>query len=160
MKESNIKVIITEPMRQARICTIKNELKEFQRIVGGNIETLCFNPEDDNAILICNENGKMNQMPWNRLLIYNGEAYDIVAGPMIIAGDDYINGEFKSLTDKQAENYLNQFFYPEIHYVENGKLKGIAFDDPLVDYENFSEFTTEGRRQKYDNLLRQNYIFY
>ena len=31
--------------------------------------------------------------------------YDIIAGPFIILGDDYENGDFKSLTDNQILKY-------------------------------------------------------
>ena len=159
MKESNIKVIIAEPMRQARICTIKNELSEFQRIVGGLIQTV-YLPDDDEVVLICNDSGKIDRLPWNRALSYNNKVWDLVAGPMIITGDDFINGEFASLSDDLAEKYLKKFLDPEIHFMINGEVIASTFKDPMVDLENFSEFTTEGRRRKYDRLLRTDNIIY
>lgn len=159
MKERNIKVIIAEPMRQARICTIENNLEEFQDIVDGLIDTLIFTEEDD-VIIILNDEGKINCLPFNRALANENGIWDIVAGTMIIAGDDYINGEFVSLTDEQAEKYLNKFLDPEIHFMINGEVIASTFKDPMIDLENFSEFTTEGRRRKYDRLLKSDNIIY
>lgn len=128
MKQAEVKVIIAEPMREAYIYTIKNELAELQKIVGGYIQTVPFTRED-NVCIICNEEGKMNGMALNRALYHEGEMWDIIAGTMIIVGDDYENGEFISLTDEQAEKYLNQFLKPEMFFKANGKIKAMKVEE-------------------------------
>ena len=51
--------------------------------------------DDDEVILICNEEAKLDDLPYNRDI-----GYDIISGTFIIAGDDYENGDFKSLTEE------------------------------------------------------------
>lgn len=128
MKQYEIKVVIAEPMREAYIYTIKNELSELQKIVGGYIEVLPFTRED-NVTIICNEEGKINGLPLNRSLAHEGEIWEIIAGTMIIAGDDYENGEFIGLTDEQAEKYLNQFLKPEVFYKMNGEIISVKVEE-------------------------------
>lgn len=128
MKQSEIKVVIAEPMREAYIYTIKNELSELQKIVGGYIEVLPFTRED-NVTIICNEEGKINGLPLNRSLANEGEIWEIIAGTMIIAGDDYMNGEFIGLTDEQAEKYLNQFLKPEVFYKMNNEIISVKVEE-------------------------------
>jgi len=60
--------------------------------------------DDDNVSLICNEEGKLDGLPLNRDI-----GYDIIAGPFIIAGDDFENGDFISLTEAQIEKYKKRF---------------------------------------------------
>lgn len=128
MKQPEIKVVIAEPMREAYICTIKNELSELQKIVGGYIETLNFT-RDDNVCIICNEEGKIDGLPLNRSLEHEGEIWEIIAGTMIIVGDDYENGEFIGLTDEQAEKYLNQFLKPEVFYKMNDEIISVKVEE-------------------------------
>ena len=77
----------------------------MQEIVGGPIQALY--PWDDPAAIICNDEGKLNQLPLNRVL----EDYDIIAGTFFICD---IQGEnFSSLTEKQMQKYQQMFLSPE-----------------------------------------------
>ena len=121
MKQSEIKVIVAEPMKEAYVTTIKNDLETLQGIVGGYIEALNFT--EDNVDIICNEEGKLERLPLNRgLTSKNGELFEIIAGTMLIAGVNYASGEFISLTDEQAEKYLQQFLKPEVFYRINDEI--------------------------------------
>lgn len=64
-------------------------------------------PFDDNAIVVGNEEARLNGMEGNRRI--NGEPY---AGPMFIVGDDG-EGNFCNLTDEQVEKYLRIFAEPD-----------------------------------------------
>ena len=129
MKQPEIKVVIAKPMREAYIYTIKNELAELQKLVGGYIEPLDFTMGADNVCIICNEEGKMNGSPLNRSLAHEGKIWEIIAGTMIIVGDDYENGEFIGLTDEQAEKYLNQFLKPEVFYKMDGEIISVKVEE-------------------------------
>lgn len=124
-KEQEIKVIIAEPMKAPRVEVIKNELETLQGIVGGYIE-IAHLDNDDNVCIIVNEEGKINRLPLNRGL-YNrhGHLFDIVAGTMIIAGDDYESGEFISLTDEQEAQYMKQFKFPQTFIKMGEEIIGI-----------------------------------
>ena len=78
---------------------INKELKEYQKLVGGLIEC-AYLQNDDSVVLICNDEGKVNNMELNRDI-----GYDIIAGPFLIVGDDYDNADFKSLSLDQIEKY-------------------------------------------------------
>ncbi|MCK5129133.1 MAG: DUF3846 domain-containing protein [Clostridiales bacterium] len=96
-----IDVVIVQPFCQPAKQNIKNDLTTLQQQVGGYIQMI--NPFDDNACLICDEEGKIKGLPLNRQV-----GNDIIAGTFIIAGigDD---GELSSLSDKQIEKYKNKF---------------------------------------------------
>lgn len=127
--QPEIKVVIAEPMKEAYVTTIKNELEELQKIVGGYIEPLDFTLGADNVCIICNEEGKCEGLPLNRSMAHEGKIWEIIAGTMIIVGDDYENGEFISLTDEQAEKYLNQFLKPEVFYRIDNEIISVKVEE-------------------------------
>jgi hypothetical protein len=92
MKE--IKVIVKKVNGPLEVKVISDSLEIMQGIVGGYIETSTL---DNDVVLICNEEGKMNGLRPN-LLFPN----DIIVGDVFFVsdGDD---GEFASLTDDQIE---------------------------------------------------------
>lgn len=101
-KQKNIKVIIVEPSKPARVETIENTLSNLQRIVDGHIECI----REEGFDIIINEEGKMIDLEPN-FGIYDGQDY--VAGTAIFAGVDYGEGEFKSLSDQQVKGILFAF---------------------------------------------------
>ena len=106
-----ITVVLVEPNEKAKVTEIENTLENLQKIVGGYIE--CVYPFEDNVGLICNEEGKLIGLEPNRVLRDdNGKAVDIIFGTFIITG--LTEDDFGSLTDEQAEYYLNMFQCPEI----------------------------------------------
>ncbi len=110
---SKIKGLLVKPYELPEEIEFENTLEEKQRLVGGYIE--CAYPQnDDSVVFICNEEGKMNGMKLNRDI-----GYDIIAGPFIILGDDYDNGDFKSLTDEQILKYKMRFDKNSIIETEN-----------------------------------------
>lgn len=54
-REIMIKAIVIEPGKKPVLAEVKNELKEFQRLVGGYIQTITFGRD----IVICNEDGRL-----------------------------------------------------------------------------------------------------
>ena len=60
------------------------------------------------------EEGKINGMKLNRDI-----GHDIIAGPFLILGDDYENGDFKSLNDDQILRYKMRFDKNSIIETEN-----------------------------------------
>jgi hypothetical protein len=99
MIEDKIKCLLVEPNKLPKEIEIKKELKSYQKMVGGLIEQ-AYLPFDDDVVIICNEEGKINNMELNRDI-----GHDIIAGPFLIVGDDYDNADFKSLTEDQILKY-------------------------------------------------------
>ena len=64
---------------------IENTLKNLQTIVGGFIEIV---PVGSNAVIICNEEGKIRQLPTN-IVIGDGSAiWDAICGDLVVVGTD------------------------------------------------------------------------
>ena len=62
MKKETIKVIYKEPDKEPEVREIVNTLDTFQALVEGYIETVRLTK---NAIVVCNEEGKLNGMKAN-----------------------------------------------------------------------------------------------
>ena len=98
--EKTIRILKIEPQKLPFEKKINNDLEGIQGEVEGLFECIYL---DDNCILVCNEEGKLNGMELNPRV-----GNDIIAGPFFIAGDS-CDGEFISLTDEQVEQYTNEF---------------------------------------------------
>ena len=101
--ENVLRAVYVEPNRPAYETEIENTLKALQRAVGGYIEAVSIS---DGISLVCNEEGKLDNLPGNRRI-----GNDIIAGAFVIVG----NGEedFRSLTDEETNRYLKEFARPE-----------------------------------------------
>ena len=104
-----IRVLIIEAENHPRIENIHNDLKKMQDIVGGQIEEIGFG---EDAVLICNEEGKLMNLKANRSV-----SNDIIAGTFFIAGDDG-GEELISLTDEQIKEITDRFYEIEEHTQE------------------------------------------
>ena len=86
-----MEVLLVEPGKEARMTEVSNDLRSLQSLVGGYIEATY--PFDDPVALVCNDEGKIMQMPLNRALRgEDGKIYDAIAGPFFICGlgeDDF-----------------------------------------------------------------------
>lgn len=113
---SEIKILKIEPGEEPTVIKIKNDLKSMQGIVDGYIEAVY--PFDDPIALICNEEGKINNLKLNRALRNpdTGEISDIIAGTFFIAFAPPNTDEFKSLSDDLIAKYSEIFRYPEEFY--------------------------------------------
>ena len=123
-----IKGLFVEPCELPKEIEIDNTLEAKQELVGGYIECV-YLPNDDSVVLICNEEGKINGMKLNRDI-----GHDIIAGPFLILGDDYENGDFKSLTDNQILKYKMRFDKNSIIETEN-RITAILLNKQNREYE-------------------------
>lgn len=98
-----MKVLIVEPQKMPYEKEIVGDLKSLQTEVGGYIQALApF--EDPELILICNDEGKLLQLPYNRLLFdENDFVYDIIAGTFLLCRAPLGSEDFEGLTDKQIK---------------------------------------------------------
>lgn len=97
-KEENkkIRILYKEVGKEPQIMFIDNTLEVKQKLVGGLIEVVPY----EDVLIICNEEGKILNMPPN--LVFE---YDYIAGNCFVIGDDYKNADFKSLTDEEILKY-------------------------------------------------------
>ena len=97
---NTIKVLKVDVGQPPVIKEIQNELDGLQAEVGGLIQVIGL---EDNCLLVCNDEGKLNGMKPNRWF-YD----DIICGPFFICGDS-MEGDFISLTSEQAGKYAEKF---------------------------------------------------
>jgi len=101
--QRKLNALLVEPNKLPKKITINNTLEEKQKLVGGNIEYAYIQDKND-VVLICNEEGKILGLPFNRDI-----GYDVIAGNFLIVGDDPEIGEDRSLTEEQIEKYAKMF---------------------------------------------------
>ena len=105
-----MRVLVVEPNREPRVAEIEDTLKANQDIVGGLIEMACPPSHFDDAVIICNEEGKNRGLLPNRLLyLRSGKPYDIVFGTFFICRAPMDSEDFQSLTDKQIDFYSEMY---------------------------------------------------
>lgn len=138
-KEKNIKVLIVEPKKEPYVKEIDNTLEEKQKIVGGLIE---FVELEETVDLICNDEGKMNNLEMNRII-----TNDIICGTFIICGQK--DGDSISLTDEKIEKY-KKYFNLKVHSVPIELLKR--------QYKN-SENLLNYDLRKIEKLLKLQYLW-
>lgn len=94
--KEKIRILYKEVGKEPQIMFIENTLEAKQELVGGLIEVVPY----EDVLIICNEEGKLLNMPPN--LVFE---YDYIAGNCFVIGDDYKNADFKSLTDEEILKY-------------------------------------------------------
>ena len=116
-----MQVVIVEPQKKPEVREIGNSLQAMQQVVGGFIEALY--PFDEPVALICNEEGKLMDLPPNRALRDDtGEVYDIISGTFFLCAAPTDSDHFEGLTDQQVKTYLERFAMPEMFLNVGGDL--------------------------------------
>ena len=121
MKEKEITVVMVEPGKRPKITTLKNDLDALQKAVSigtdyqGLIELIGL---EDGVDLLCNEEGKLIGLEWNRSI-----GHDLIAGVFYVVGADG-GGNFTSLSEVQQKKYIEMFWEPEYY----------SKDDDILEY--------------------------
>lgn len=86
-----MKVLRIQPKKYPEVIEIDGSLKSLQKEVAGPIQAVY--PWDDPVALICNEEGKLIGVSFNRTLMdVDGTPTDVIAGTFLIVGlteDDF-----------------------------------------------------------------------
>ena len=116
MKQTEIKALMVEPLKEPKVITMKTDLESLQKAVSigadyqGLIEIISLG---DRTCILCNEEGKLIGLDGNRRI-----GNDIIAGVFYVVGEND-EGELISLTDQQLEFYEKRFFFPEYYTKED-----------------------------------------
>ena len=116
MKQTEIKVLMVEPLKAPTVVTLKTDLDSLQKAVSigadyqGLIEIISLG---DGTCILCNEEGKLIGLEGNRRI-----GHDIIAGVFYVVGEN-AEDELISLTDQQIEFYHKRFFFPEYYSPED-----------------------------------------
>ncbi len=105
--KKKLRVLYKEVGKAPEIKIIDDTLKAKQELVGGLIEVIPYN----DLLLVCNEEGKINNFPPN--LVFD---YDYIAGNCFIVGDDYEKAGFKSLTRDEIIKVREDLMYRSFKY--------------------------------------------
>ena len=117
-----MEVLLVEPGKEARMTEVSNDLRSLQSLVGGYIEATY--PFDDPVALVCNDEGKIMQMPLNRALRgEDGKIYDAIAGPFFICGLG--EDDFCSLPKELQGKYMEKFRWPEKFLAIGGSIVAV-----------------------------------
>lgn len=115
--QEKIKVVAVRPRTAPQVIEIENELEPMQEFVGGYIEILDrVYIGGKRFVLVCNEEGKLNDLPLGRVLFDDdGNLVDIIYGNFFITkhvfNRDY-EAEFGSLDAEETEIVLKKFERP------------------------------------------------
>ena len=108
-----MQVVVVEPKKKPMVRDIDAGLESMQKIVGGPIEAVY--PFDEPVALICNEEGKLLNLPLNRALRDDeGTVYDIISGTFFLCAAPPDSDRFAGLTDQQIKTYMERFSMPEM----------------------------------------------
>lgn len=94
-KIEKLKILLKRVGRESEFAEVENTLEAKQKLVNGLIEVVPLE-QDEDLLIVCNEEGKLLSLPPNTLF-----DFDYIAGDYFIVGDDYKNGDFKSITEEQ-----------------------------------------------------------
>ena len=115
-----MRVLVIEPECRPEVREIDDSLKAMQEIVGGYIQPIYL---DDSVALVCNDEGKVMNLPLNRgLRDKDGQIYDIVSGTFFLCGAPAASDHFTSLTPEQIEQYRKRFHTPEMFWGMDGHI--------------------------------------
>ena len=103
------RIVVVEPGKLPEERVIGENLEDFQKVVGGNIETT-RDEKLPGMIIVVNEEGKIRGLPWNRR-IKNGGAIDYISGTFFVIGDS--GSDFVNLSDIQVKQALHRFSLPQ-----------------------------------------------
>ena len=116
-----MQVVVVEPKKKPVVQNIDPGLESMQKIVGGSIEAVY--PFADPVALICNEEGKLLNLPLNRALRdEEGNVYDIISGTFFLCDAPPDSDRFAGLTDQQVKTYMERFAMPEMFLNVGGDL--------------------------------------
>ena len=112
-----MKVLVVEPLKVPYEKEIDGSLASMQAVVGGRIQ-LIYPFEDPELALICNDEGKILGLPYNRALRDEaGRIYDVVAGTFFLCRAREGSEQLEELTDGQVQWGKVRFRHPELFLV-------------------------------------------
>ena len=137
-----ITVLVVKPRTVPVVEEIEIGLESYQSVVGGYIEELAL---DEKTILICNEEGKLNNLPPNRIV--NG---DIICGTFFLAGCDG-GEEFISLSEEQQKEYSEIFDASVIEFSDKTINKTDEYVKSINRYLSGNDFDLKSLSESYES---------
>ena len=112
-------VLAVMPGKRPVKMELEGTLEAMQAFVGGSIQAIY--PFDDPVAIVCNDEGKLGGLEYNRALRdAKGAVYDIICGPFFVCGLG--EDDFASLPADLMETYSKRFARPELFVRVGGSL--------------------------------------
>ena len=125
--DNKIEVILVQPMREAQVIEIDNDLASMQELVDGYIEE--YMPFEDDAAIVCNEEGKMIGLAPNRAIYdQDGHMQEVICGSFFICHAPADSEEFESLPEDMKKKYMEKFKAPERFFMTVEGIKAVKLD--------------------------------
>jgi hypothetical protein len=108
-----IQVIVVEPQKTPYKKTIPNTLEAITELIGGYMEGISLWRETETGaplFLICNEEGKLLNLPFNRKIM----GFDTIVGTFFITAVNKM-GDHVSIDDPTADKLIKQFNSTEVY---------------------------------------------
>ncbi|WP_243111364.1 DUF3846 domain-containing protein [Acutalibacter sp. 1XD8-33] len=133
-KAETISVLLIQPGKYPKTVTIEDSLEAMQELVGGDIEE--YMPFDDEAAIICNEEGKISGLPLNRAVYdFEHQMIEIMAGDFFICHAPISSEKFLSLPPDLEKKCSEKFRYPEKFVQTDKGIKAIPYKPAARDME-------------------------
>ena len=125
--DKKIEVIWVQPMREAQVIEIDNDLASMQELVDGYIEE--YMPFEDDAAIVCNGEGKLMGLPPNRAIYdQDGHIQEVICGSFFICHAPIDSEEFESLPEDMKKKYMEKFKAPERFFMTAEGIKAVKLD--------------------------------
>lgn len=126
-----LRVLVVRPGEPPAIETISHTLADLQAVVGGYLERWA---SVDHVVILCNEDGRARQLPYNRRITLPDGLASGFYGTVLLVGFDPDSGEMTSLTDADLDVWHQQLLHPA---------------QPEIRHRtNHTRWTREGRRSR------------
>lgn len=103
-----MRILLVEPGKAPIEKELSGTLASMQETVGGTIQAIY--PFDEPVALICNDDGKLMNLPMCRSI---HEIGDIIFGNFFVCAAPPGSSEFASLSEEQTERFKERFRFPE-----------------------------------------------
>ena len=99
----------------------------MQELVDGYIEE--YMPFEDDAAIVCNEEGKMMGLAPNRAIYdQDGHMQEVICGSFFICHAPVDSEEFESLPEDMKKKYMEKFKAPERFFMTAEGIKAVKLD--------------------------------
>lgn len=136
-----LRVILCRPGEAAEIVEIEDDLESMQELVEGLIEPYDpfyseTDPRYENVILVCNEEGKLRQLPPSRAIVdEDGHVMDVIAGPFFLCYAPIESERFLSMPPDLEKEFRKKYELPERIYRTGQGFDVIKFDPGKAEKE-------------------------
>jgi hypothetical protein len=112
-----IQVVVVEPMKPPYKKYIPNTLESMNELVGGYIEIIRMGNTETggNIAITLNEEGKLMNLPMNRMIFARNGVADVFVGTFFITAFN-MQGDNISLNDAECEKLIKRFKGMEVYF--------------------------------------------